>query len=538
MAKKGLFGSKGPLIYATVVSLICVMSASISTFAWFQAEANVQIQTTSTSTSITVAKPDDVALADPTIYAYNDNFTYSGGVYSNHGYNTAADTNKVSMLFEKGASANWLYSNGSGSSKFGFISYVDNEQTVSMTKLGVGGSLSVIPESGWSITSVVFTSYDSTRANNLEAHATWHNGGTPAQSGNVVTVTPNNGQEAITAEVGTSGSSATIWLTSVLINYENVSSGLTSNITWNLASRTYSYCGDDHNKKYANATANYVEGDYSSDTIVWTTASPAIITRDFTELNTSAKKSALLNTSMLSPGYKLTFAIKAQTDDSEYDGTISSASMYINEYTSSNMLNRKILSAVGTLSANTVRIDSAIRIYSSVNTSGWYFGSSVNQFDYNQDIASITPDVTSVDSAGNVQTRNYDSNAANSEFSPYEIGSSESINATTVYLFFTIELSNDNGTYYVEYDGSGNNASSLNVPASDYEEETVFVSGHKYYTYSAGVYTYAPSATSAQVSEGGYYVVKNRYFLLGTAGNSNCYSGLTFAINEIGLSFA
>ena len=69
MAKKGLFGSKGPLIYATVVSLICVMSASISTFAWFQAEANVQIQTSSSSATITVTKGLDYFL-----YAYKGNY--------------------------------------------------------------------------------------------------------------------------------------------------------------------------------------------------------------------------------------------------------------------------------------------------------------------------------------------------------------------------------------------------------------------------------------------------------------------------------
>lgn len=70
MAKKGLFGSKGPLIYATVVSLICVMSASISTFAWFQAEANVQIKTKSASTTITVSNNAGTAY---NFYAYNGN---------------------------------------------------------------------------------------------------------------------------------------------------------------------------------------------------------------------------------------------------------------------------------------------------------------------------------------------------------------------------------------------------------------------------------------------------------------------------------
>ena len=82
MARKKLFGTKGPLIYATMVSLVCVMAASISTFAWFQAQANVNIQTNSTSTTITVSKPDDYVF-----YYYNKNnlSTYGtpNGTFSN-----------------------------------------------------------------------------------------------------------------------------------------------------------------------------------------------------------------------------------------------------------------------------------------------------------------------------------------------------------------------------------------------------------------------------------------------------------------------
>lgn len=62
MAKKRLFGSKGPLIYATVVSLICVMSASISTFAWFAltyvneiAYSSATIQTTDSNLDIEIS---------------------------------------------------------------------------------------------------------------------------------------------------------------------------------------------------------------------------------------------------------------------------------------------------------------------------------------------------------------------------------------------------------------------------------------------------------------------------------------------------
>ena len=42
----------------------------VSTFAWFQASANVEIETTNTSTTITVSKPEDFVF-----YAYKGNTT-------------------------------------------------------------------------------------------------------------------------------------------------------------------------------------------------------------------------------------------------------------------------------------------------------------------------------------------------------------------------------------------------------------------------------------------------------------------------------
>ena len=50
--------SRKPLIFAAMVSFALVLSTAVSTFAWFQANAQVNIQTTSTSATITVSQPD------------------------------------------------------------------------------------------------------------------------------------------------------------------------------------------------------------------------------------------------------------------------------------------------------------------------------------------------------------------------------------------------------------------------------------------------------------------------------------------------
>ena len=56
------------LISGLAVSLFAIVTASVSTFAWFQAEANVTIQTSGSSTTITVTKPDDFVF-----YGYRGN---------------------------------------------------------------------------------------------------------------------------------------------------------------------------------------------------------------------------------------------------------------------------------------------------------------------------------------------------------------------------------------------------------------------------------------------------------------------------------
>lgn len=59
---------KTKLIITLSVALLSVLSMGVSTFAWFQANANVDIRAVSDSTTITVSKPDDYSF-----YAYNGN---------------------------------------------------------------------------------------------------------------------------------------------------------------------------------------------------------------------------------------------------------------------------------------------------------------------------------------------------------------------------------------------------------------------------------------------------------------------------------
>ena len=67
-------GRKYSLAFATVVAFCTVCTAGVSTFAWFQATANVSISATNSSTSITVSKPDDY-----TFYYYSKNGTADYG---------------------------------------------------------------------------------------------------------------------------------------------------------------------------------------------------------------------------------------------------------------------------------------------------------------------------------------------------------------------------------------------------------------------------------------------------------------------------
>ena len=62
---------KYPLVFATIVSFLSVCTAGVSTFAWFQAQANVNVRASESSTTITVSNPDsDFAMR---IYRYAPN---------------------------------------------------------------------------------------------------------------------------------------------------------------------------------------------------------------------------------------------------------------------------------------------------------------------------------------------------------------------------------------------------------------------------------------------------------------------------------
>lgn len=56
--KKKLFEKKTSFIFTIIVSLACVFTGAVTTFAWFQASAAAQVITDSTTAEITVSKPE------------------------------------------------------------------------------------------------------------------------------------------------------------------------------------------------------------------------------------------------------------------------------------------------------------------------------------------------------------------------------------------------------------------------------------------------------------------------------------------------
>ena len=80
---------KGSLLYATIVALACVMTASVSTFAWFQAEANVRISASNSSTTISVSNDLDFDISVSISY-FNGN-TAAGYTGTPSGLNTFAN---------------------------------------------------------------------------------------------------------------------------------------------------------------------------------------------------------------------------------------------------------------------------------------------------------------------------------------------------------------------------------------------------------------------------------------------------------------
>lgn len=105
------------LIAALAVGLLAVSTAGVSTYAWFQAQSQVQIDTTESYTNITVNKPE----SDFEYYAYRGNrtpshkcgetdvdgdksYTFSDDFISLTSSNVASETNLESLGFYPGKS--------------------------------------------------------------------------------------------------------------------------------------------------------------------------------------------------------------------------------------------------------------------------------------------------------------------------------------------------------------------------------------------------------------------------------------------------
>ena len=63
------------LIGTIISSLVMVGTASVATFAWFQASAAASVQTSSTSVDISVSAPPDVEVSNPAVFMYRGNPT-------------------------------------------------------------------------------------------------------------------------------------------------------------------------------------------------------------------------------------------------------------------------------------------------------------------------------------------------------------------------------------------------------------------------------------------------------------------------------
>ena len=68
--------TKYSMVFATMVAMLSVCTAGVSTFAWFQASSEVRVSAASSSTTITVADPSETAATG--LYVFQDNFNDSG----------------------------------------------------------------------------------------------------------------------------------------------------------------------------------------------------------------------------------------------------------------------------------------------------------------------------------------------------------------------------------------------------------------------------------------------------------------------------
>ena len=509
------------LVASCALSLLAVTSASISTFAWFSASADVEIEASTSSTTITVSAPDELEVATPKIYAYNENFTeVSTGVYNNHGYKSDS-VNKVSMLWEKGEANMYFKPNQTSSGTNPGYYHLGEEAGQKYSRCVAGNIITIMPQSHYDIdyveisvpaeqTSSVYMSTILSTGSNYSV--TWSNASASSNDDHtLVTLTPVDGSQNISTTL-----TKPVKFFSFTIYYN-----IGESDTFELDTDDYFY------------PINH-ESNENTDKMAWSTAStPAFIDDDFLELNSDSLKNALLTTSKLAPGYKLTFAIRAQATSN-----VTSAEFYLEKYTSIRMKNRKKIPAKNNSSgAVPIAMDEAINIYGAVNAYGWYVGSTEDRFDsfsYSTEPKSTTYD--SGDSNGNVQTLLFDSEDVSHPYTRDLLGGNEGFNQRVVYFFFTIEFSDENTSYFNEYNKVASDASVVTFSKNDYVENKVYSSSNRYYSYSEGAYSImSPQPNSSTVTAGSCYTAQDRYFVKETSGNSNCFQGLTFQINRIKL---
>lgn len=214
----------------------------------------------------------------------------------------------------------------------------------------------------------------------------------------------------------------------------------------------------------------------------------------FTKLDTEELKAAKFSISGLVPGRKMSFGIKITATNSYQ---LTTASLSLTGYTTTNNNYRRVLSAVTDGSSGTlanyddgatpkiIRIEDIVLFHSAINTTGAFEeGSSSSLSGYDETYTSGT----------GLQSKSY----TDQDFEISTQGTYGSpLGASTIYLFYTIEFSNDKGTWYEEYTKT----------SSTYHKCREVVANN---------------------------FVGDRYFYQDRDyGSSSCYEGLSFRIDEL-----
>ncbi|MBE6135015.1 MAG: hypothetical protein E7179_03265 [Erysipelotrichaceae bacterium] len=71
--------TKYSMVFATMVAMLSVCTAGVSTFAWFQASSEVRVSAASSSTTITVADPNETIPVGLYVYSANNGGNEEGG---------------------------------------------------------------------------------------------------------------------------------------------------------------------------------------------------------------------------------------------------------------------------------------------------------------------------------------------------------------------------------------------------------------------------------------------------------------------------